>query len=118
MTMRSYLWIVAALVACSWVLYERTFGRSPVEVELTSDTMAPDRWPLTIEQGILACEPNGALVFQAPNGAEYALNEAASRRFPPIDPIWKIDDRPSSAFTTVVLVAEYKRRMIFADLMS
>lgn len=54
-----------------------------------------EAWPLTVDSGLLRCEPPGAVVFTAPNGTEYAVNGLAeSQGFADIDPIWAANPEP------------------------
>lgn len=47
-----------------------------------------ENWPLTVEEGILRCEPPGAVVFST-GGKDYAVNGmAATQGYDDIDPIW------------------------------
>lgn len=46
-------------------------------------------WPLTVDNGVVRCERGVEAVFEAPDGATYALNGAAQSRYPSIDPIWR-----------------------------
>lgn len=50
-----------------------------------------DKWPLTVDSGVLRCEEQ-AVVFRY-EGVDYAVNGTAkSRGYPPIDPIWADGD--------------------------
>lgn len=54
-----------------------------------------DSWPLTVDRGTLRCEAPGAVIFQAPDGSDYAVNGlASSQGYPGIDPIWADDPDP------------------------
>lgn len=54
-----------------------------------------DAWPLTVDHGTLRCEPPGAVIFQAPDGSDYAVNGlASSQGYPEIGPIWADDPDP------------------------
>lgn len=54
-----------------------------------------ETWPLTVNRGTLRCEPPGAVVFQAPDGSDYAVNGlASSQGYPDIDPIWADNPDP------------------------
>lgn len=50
-------------------------------------------WPFTVAKGELACVNGSQLVFVA-DGRIYALNEAAARRYEPIDAIQAADPDP------------------------
>lgn len=50
-----------------------------------------DDWPLTVDEGVLACVPAFAVVFTA-GGETYAVNgQAATQGYADIDPIWADD---------------------------
>ena len=58
----------------------------------------PGKWPLTVEEGTLFCEPltrgarpMGRIAFRAPDGTTYAVNGTAQPKYPRIDPIWRSD---------------------------
>ena len=51
-----------------------------------------DRWPLTVEDGILRCEGARAVVFIA-GGRAYGVNGTAlTMGYPEIDPIWAVGE--------------------------
>jgi hypothetical protein len=61
-------------------------------------------WPLTVEVGRVGCE-RGAAYFTAPDGTEYALNAAATkRRFPKIEPL--VDQEDGGDLMPLVQAAE------------
>jgi hypothetical protein len=52
------------------------------------------RWPLTVDEGVLACDGSngtGAVTFET-DGKTYGLNGLAPQNLPDIDPIWKMDN--------------------------
>lgn len=54
-----------------------------------------DAWPLTVESGILSCQPPSAVVFVASDGTAYAVNGTAeSAGYAEIEPIWADDPDP------------------------
>ncbi len=72
-------WVVLALLiaACS-----------PAQSQQVSRAEFGADWPLTIESGELRCEL-GVVVFKAPNGTDYAVNEqAVGAGYKDIEPIW------------------------------
>jgi hypothetical protein len=68
-----------------------------------------DKWPLTVSEGFIRCEPvsavSSAVTFTTLDGSIYALNGIAKglrsptgeKRFLPIEPIWLPDRRPGFA---------------------
>lgn len=61
-----------------------------------------DRWPLTVDEGVLVCSREGSRVIVTflvtGSTREYALNASAERQgFPPINPIWADDPRYASS---------------------
>ncbi|WP_328396988.1 DUF2511 domain-containing protein [Nocardia sp. NBC_00416] len=45
-------------------------------------------WPLTVERGVLECRPGVQVVFVAPDGKSYALNDnAEAAGVPVIEPL-------------------------------
>ncbi|GGL46748.1 DUF2511 domain-containing protein [Nocardia jinanensis] len=69
--------------------------RSPVPLpEPTSNTQQVSGenlgylWPLTVERGTLECRPGDQVVFVAPDGGSYALNDKAEQAgIPGIEPL-------------------------------
>lgn len=55
-----------------------------------------ERWPLTVEWGIVRCEPHGALLFRAPDGTEYIDTMMDANGYPSISAIWKDTGNPAS----------------------
>jgi Protein of unknown function (DUF2511) len=56
------------------------------------------RWPLTVEAGVVSCEPHsgglGSVIFMDPEGKRYAVNGTAMAHYPQlpeIDRIWAPD---------------------------
>ena len=50
-----------------------------------------EKWPFTVESGVVACLKNNSVIFVA-NNTEYALNGVASSLgYQPLEPIWKYD---------------------------
>jgi len=80
-----------------------------------------ERWPFTVEEGILACDaskrPRLGVTFQAA-GRIYAVNGAAkSAGVPPMDPIWCL--KPGGlglVVKPVTRIPESDRRRIFAGM--
>jgi hypothetical protein len=60
-----------------------------------ADLPKGDRWPLTVNSGLLRCEGSngfGAVVFRAPDGMDYGVNGVAlGKHFADIKPIWRKD---------------------------
>lgn len=56
---------------------------------LINATCIHDDWPLSAEEGVLACHPAFAVTFAA-DGTEYAINGLARQRdeWAEVDPIW------------------------------
>lgn len=52
-------------------------------------SMLGDAWPLTVEEGVLRCEPPGAIIFET-GGVDYGVNGLAAD-FADLDPIWAAD---------------------------
>ncbi len=53
---------------------------APPDAELTGEVSRDTfngEWPLTIERGVLSCQPFNEIVIQAPDGGVHALNGAA-----------------------------------------
>jgi hypothetical protein len=53
-------------------------------------------WPLSVEEGVLSCEPPSAVVFETRDGTRYAVNGMAEShaerlRLEDIEPIWMED---------------------------
>ena len=63
-------------------------------------------WPLTVEAGVVSCEPPYSVIFMDPEGTRYAVNGQAMTSYPelpridriwapdPEDPVLKIDISP------------------------
>lgn len=56
-----------------------------------------DKWPFTVDHGVLRCEFPGRVVFRA-NDTDYAVNGSAQSRYPKIDPIWRVNTKMQEAF--------------------
>ena len=52
-----------------------------------------EKWPFTVEDGLLKCEAQGIVTFVT-NGVEYAVNGLATASgFADIDPIWEYNEK-------------------------
>jgi hypothetical protein len=70
-----------------------------------------DRWPLTVEEGTLACS-DGAVTFRTGSGKTFAVNGAArARGYRAIDPIWRM----ATKFSLQNRLPEKQRRGFFAS---
>jgi hypothetical protein len=59
-----------------------------------SRTEFGDAWPLTVDEGTLRCHRQ-TIIFQAPDGTEYAINGTALvAGYQEITPIWADDPSP------------------------
>lgn len=96
---RLYALLGIALIALLAVLFfgDRLFGgAAPAQpAGYVSRAMLGDQWPLTVEDGTLACTGSGgsgAVTFTA-NGTMYALNGVARQQSTGADiaPIWAAD---------------------------
>lgn len=73
-----------------------------------------DKWPLTVEEGVLACD-RSAVTFRTNEGQVYALNGLAmSRGFLEITPIQRVAPPPN--FIPLERLPESDRRAIFAEI--
>lgn len=71
---------------------------SPSEVKITKQEFG-EKWPLTVDEGILACKGKGGfgeVIFKA-NGKTYAVNGIAmgTKKYIPVDEIWANDPSAS-----------------------
>jgi hypothetical protein len=76
-----------------------------------------DKWPLTVEEGVLRCDPRGALgaVLFETGGRRYAVNGTAkSLGHRPIDPIWRFQTQEFSG-TVAQRLTESDRKRIFVE---
>ncbi|MEJ7787439.1 MAG: DUF2511 domain-containing protein [Solirubrobacteraceae bacterium] len=70
---------------------------APNSARLEESKVPTGEWPLTVASGEVRCEGGdgaGAVIFQAPDGTDYAVNGAAKtakQDLPGIDAIWKKD---------------------------
>lgn len=65
----------------------------PNEAAVTQDQYG-DAWPLTVDEGVLRCDPVDQVIFTGPDGNEWQVNgAAASAGYDDIEPIWA--DNPS-----------------------
>jgi Protein of unknown function (DUF2511) len=84
-----------------------------------------DRWPLTVNDGVLVCDQSrsalGAVLFET-RGTRYAVNGTTKGlrhpSHPPIDPIWKYDRKPLTTFSAVEPIPETDRKRWFSELVS
>jgi hypothetical protein len=53
-------------------------------------------------QGVLRCEGAGAVVINI-NGADYAVNGMASRRYPPIQRVWNNSSHPENDIDRIIV---------------
>src|SRR5215475_15802912 len=53
-------------------------------------------------QGVLRCEGAGAVVINI-DGADYAVNGMASRRYPPIQRVWNSSSHPESDIDRIIV---------------
>ena len=79
-----------------------TPGKPRFDTQEVSRADFGDRWPLTVEEGVLVCSREGSRVIVTflvtGSTREYALNASAERQgFPPINPIWADDPRYASS---------------------
>ena len=81
----------------SWVVLSATFltscgGSDDGTVSRSSFGDAGQTWPLTVDEGVLACEPGSRITFTA-DGTTYSVNGLAKGdgRWTDIDPIWADD---------------------------
>jgi hypothetical protein len=70
-------------------------SEGPGTLRISAGDVPRGDWPLMVQEGALRCEGSGgsgAVVFRAPDGADYGVNGTAlGQGFPEIDPIWKKD---------------------------
>lgn len=83
------LWIGALVAAIALVgACSAPTPAAPTEQPgLVTRAQFGDRWPLTVDSGVLRCEAGHAVVFTAPSGRDYGVNGAAGN-YPDISPIW------------------------------
>jgi len=68
-----------------------SFSSVAVSGTAIDSTSYGEKWPFTVEKGVVACLKNNSVIFIA-NKKEYALNgTASSQGYQPIEPIWKYD---------------------------
>jgi uncharacterized protein DUF2511 len=79
------------LVSLPWA---SSVARSGVEVTAAE---YGDKWPFTVERGLLRCEPPGRVVFRV-DSTDYAVNGLASSRYLKIDSIWRVNTKMQEAF--------------------
>jgi len=53
-------------------------------------------------QGVLRCEGAGAVVINI-DGADYAVNGMASRRYPPIQRVWNNSSHPENDIDRIIV---------------
>jgi hypothetical protein len=58
--------------------------------------------PSKMTQGEVRCEGAGAIVINI-NGADYAVNGMASRRYPPIQRVWNSATHPESDIDRIIV---------------
>jgi hypothetical protein len=58
--------------------------------------------PSKMAQGEVRCEGAGAIVINI-NGADYAVNGMASRRYPPIQRVWNSATHPESDIDRIIV---------------
>jgi Protein of unknown function (DUF2511) len=79
--------IIVILAGCS--------GSAPVATPVlgaVSRAQYGDAWPLTVESGVLRCEPGQAVVFRAPDGSDYGVNgPSLDDSYHHIEAIWAAD---------------------------
>jgi hypothetical protein len=67
-----------------------------------SSTAALFKGRSNVAQGEVRCEGAGAIVINI-DGADYAVNGMASRRYPPIQRVWNIANYPQSNIDRIVV---------------
>ena len=109
------LWTLAACFATGCV-DDSTSKTPPNQREVTKQQFG-EEWPLSVERGILVCEPIRAVVLMA-NGHSFAVNGTAkSGRYESIDSIWRY--QPAYAFEKAVKkLSEEQRRDVFAAIVA
>jgi hypothetical protein len=55
-----------------------------------------------VTQGVLRCEGAGAVVINI-DGADYAVNGMASRRYPPIQRVWNSSSHPENDIDRIIV---------------
>jgi formyltetrahydrofolate synthetase len=78
------------------------------------------RWPLTVDQGRIGCDGVAAW-FRTDDGRTYGLNGAATGSgFPPIEPIWAIDEKTMGEFNAIAKAGQEVPvvRVSIADMIS
>ena len=76
-----------------------------------------DKWPLTVNEGRIACVTGNHVIFTAPDETVYALNGSArgAGRWRDVEAIWRSNDSLFDA-TPLERIPESERRDIFAEL--
>jgi hypothetical protein len=94
-------------------------GPLPPPPGYVSRAILGDEWPLTVEDGQLACLTGKAVVFKH-GGRTYALNGTAKgqRKFEAIEPIWQTAPIPVAPDKQVTRLSEPERRRVFAALVA
>lgn len=112
--------VLVVIIACTCPLLIAGCGSDkalgvPLPVPVNASEFG-DKWPLTVSSGHLSCLPGSEVIFYAPDGTVYAVNGSArgTKRWQPIDPIWKIDESLYDV-APVARIQESTRRAIFAD---
>jgi len=96
--------LTTGLVSLTWA---GSLAGSGVEVTAAE---YGDKWPFTVDHGLLRCEFPSRVVFRT-NDVDFAVNGSAASRYAKIEPIWRVNTKMQEAFKAAGAASDFVPRI-------